>query len=248
MVKIPDDAQVWTETTPYGKVFLRKYSAFAMIKIYRCVQAVAPSVIPHLLEYYHFVQPLSEEDLLARLQLLGYPDNIYVAGLNEGSNVGQNFIAVTQYGGPTLIPVAKRLKENGQLRELLVLVRALGACLGTLHAVGLICDDSHAEQYVADESLVVRRIDVHQSRVRMDIVPGHPIFGGMNESFFENRRLTVKGFEVGVRNELRQITRLPAYLDEECFANEEAMRECKEGYLAAGGTTEGWESAAQDDA
>lgn len=246
MGKISSDAQAWTETLPYGKVFLRKYMAFEFIKIYACVQAAAPGVIPHLLEYYSFVKPLSEENLLTRLRLLGYPENVYVAGLREIS-FGQTIIAVTEYGGPTLLPVASRLKANGQLQDLTKLMRTLGACLGTLHNAGLICGDSHSEQYVVDECLVVRRIDVHASRVRMDIVPGHPIFGGINESYFENRRLTVKGFESGVETELGYFKGLPAFLDKECFVNGEAMRECKEGYLATGGTIEGWESAAQRD-
>jgi hypothetical protein len=242
-MKIPDNAKTWAEVPPYGKVFLRKYSSFGMIKMYRCVQDAASAVVPRLLEYYHFVAPLGDGELMARLRFMGYSDNVCVAGLDESSFAGQTFVAVSAYGGQPLISVAKRLKEGGQVDDLKRLMRSLGVCFGTLHHAGLICDDTHFDQFVVDDSLVVRRIDIHQSRVRMDIVSGHPIFGGMNESFFENRRLTPLGFTVGVQNELKGPLALAHYLDKEVFSGDEAVQECRNGYRSAGGTDEGWASA-----
>jgi hypothetical protein len=242
MSQIPATAQAWADVHPYGRVFLRKYSSFAMIKIYSCVQSAATAAIPHLLEYYHFMAPLSDEQLMARLNLMGYPENLYVAGLAELSPAGQTFIAVTEYGGQALIPVIMKLKDAGQTNELKVLMRSLGVCFGTLHRAGLICDDTHPDQFVADEALAVRRIDVHQSRVRMDIVSGHPIFGGINERYFEHRRLTPSGFDAGVRAELQGANSLAKHLDTEVFSRNDATQHCREGYLSAGGTSEAWTS------
>ena len=179
---------------------------------------------------------------MARLQGMGYPDNLYVAGLNEVSSAGQTFVAVTQYGGQPLNSVIRRLKEDGNLEDMKAVVRSLGNCFGTLHRAGLICDDTHPDQFVVDESFVVRRIDVHQSRVHMDIVPGHPIFGGINVSFFEFRRLTQKGFDMGVRNELQGAMYLAQCLDKEYLLAVEVTQECRNSYLGAGGTKEGWAS------
>lgn len=243
IVKIPNNAKTWTEVPPYGKVFLRKYSSFGMIKIYRCVQDAASNVIPRLLEYYHFLAPLDNDELMARLRLMGYPENLYVAGLDELSFANQTFVAVSVYGGQPLLPVAKRLKEVEQGDDLKRLMCSLGACFGSLHHAGLICGDTHFDQFVVDESLVVRRIDVHQTRVRMDIVSGHPIFGGVNESFFEDRRLTLLGFTVGVQNELKGPLVLARYLDKKMFYGDEFVQACRNGYLSAGGTEESWASA-----
>ena len=240
MAKIPSTAQAWAEVNPYGKVFLRKFTSYQWVHLYVCIQTAASEVIPPLLEYYKLNVPLNDNELMNRLHVMGYPENIFVAGLNEGSSGNQTFIAVTQYGGETLHSTIYALTKSEKFNEIKTAVRSFGVCLGTLHAAGLICDDTDPLQFVVDEDLVVRRIDIHTTKVRMDIVPNHPIFGGINEHYFEYRRLTVEGFEQGVGNELLVPINLCDFLDSKFFSDNEALQQCRDGYLSAGGTADAW--------
>jgi hypothetical protein len=222
---------------PYGQVFLRKFDGFQSLKIHMCVEQTVPEFIPKSLEYYCF-RSVDQEQLNNRLSAMGYEENACFTGLNECSiNPSSTaYVLVSQHAGKTFNTVWNSLSDDfDSLQEL---SNALGRCLGALHNAGIICGDMHPMQFLVDENNIVRRIDVHQSWVHMDVVKDHKFFGGLNECWFEPRRLTEQGFRKGIGNEIRPFKTFLSSLNAPINSKGQLISAFEQGYLETGGKAE----------
>jgi hypothetical protein len=229
---------MWCDTPTHGKVILRHSGVFEPIRVTMCIQQVVPQAVPPVLEWYRFMAPLTASQLRSRLTEMGYSQDVYIAAFQEHEVPTPHFIMVSHYAGPSILRAVERLWNEGPAEDLVQLAGNLGACLGHLHSAGLICDDTHPNQFVVTDSLAVYRIDVGRTKVRSDILPGHKVLGGVNAELFKPQEITTEVFRRGMFVELAQVIDLPFAADRKKGSGTAAIEKFRESYIRAGGSAD----------